>query len=148
TAFDLYNGACHDGPHFYEGSSIKNQPTRMTNFAIILDKNRILNGYQNEVAAIGGSFHNERRKGKYNFDPTSNTVFGIPIKNWQNYFGSIEPYPDEVIIHFKRNDAGITPNYWSGLVVDNSLIEEMKLWQEAAKLNHLPLFTPQGQVIL
>ena len=144
-----YLCANHYGPKY---SDEINDPIDLAHFSIILNREKMLSSFPNRIKAIGSIFNSFSEGGysdEFEFDKIKKTVYGIPIE--KPLKNECRPFQDEIVIRFNEEIMGlikgITPDLWSGFVTYKSLMKSFKKRMTSAQI-HLPIFSPEGDVLL
>lgn len=135
-----YNNACHFGP---DGMGTKGPRFEEPSVGIIVNTDRLLESYRDQVKAVGRFFWNKYWRERYGYCRKTRTVFNVPLDT--DY--DITAFRDEVRI-FPNNIpvTRIDPSIWEGLVVKRSDHQKLLDLTRSIKLN-LPVFSTNCHLI-
>lgn len=131
TPADRSNNSMHSGPA-YSGEKLSFMGVGTT--AIIIDREKLLARFPHNVSATGSAFKGlpglerkyDRYKEGYDNPDNATTVYGIPIDYYNIeidfYIANGGAWDDDVIVYSydKAQDPILTPDLWSGYVIDGS----------------------------
>ncbi|MDO8340543.1 MAG: hypothetical protein Q7T59_01070 [Candidatus Woesebacteria bacterium] len=143
-----YEVASHKGP---KSDNYYFQPNdKYFDLAIVVDKDKILKSFPNRVLAIGDYFHKNGLLICFDMKTNDKHVYDVPVGYCDAY--SEEPWLDEVVVKFDRkqiedNKNGITPDLWSGLVVNEKYFESLKKWLDNSNTPNMPIISPEGKIL-